>query len=100
VAKSRGAHRAGPGRAAGGDARRVGRVDGLFTPFGGQDLQVDGDDLTRRQEERVRVAARGEAPEGIGVRGQKGLTDGAKPVDEEALRVLVVQAGKGIPGGE
>jgi hypothetical protein len=45
------------------------------------------------------VAARGEAPEGIGVRGQKGLTDGAKPVDEEGLRVLVVQAGKGYPRG-
>jgi hypothetical protein len=99
VAKRRGAHRAGPGRAARGDAHRIGG-DLFSAPFGGDYLQVDGDGLTRRQEEGVRVAARGEAPEGIGVRSQKGLTDGAKPVDEEALRVLVVQTGKGIPGGE
>jgi hypothetical protein len=99
VAKGGGAHRAGPGRAARGDARRIGG-DLFSAPFGGQDLQVDGDGLTRRQEEGVRVAARGEAPEGIGVGSQKGLTDGAKPVDEEGLRVLVVQAGKGVPGGE
>ena len=100
VAKGGGADGTRPGRAAGGDARRVGGNFGLFTPFGGQDLQVDGDGLTRRQEEGVRVAARGEAPEGIGVGSQKGLTDGAKPVDEEGLRVLVVQAGKGVPRGE
>jgi hypothetical protein len=99
VAKGGGAHRTRPGRAARGDAHRIGG-DLFSAPFGGDYLQVDGDGLTRRQEEGVRVAARGEAPEGIGVRSQKGLTDGAKPVDEEALRVLVVQTGKGIPGGE
>jgi hypothetical protein len=99
VAQSRTAHRAGPGRAAGGDARRIG--GDLFSAlFGGDYLQVDGDGLTRRQEEGVRVAARGEAPEVVSVGSQKGLTDGAKPVDEEGLRVLVVQAGKGVPGGE
>jgi hypothetical protein len=98
VAKRRTAHGTGPGGAAGGDARRIG--GDLFTPFGGQDLQVNGDGLTRRQEEGVRVAARGEAPEVVSVGSQKGLTDGAKPVDEEGLRVLVVQAGKGVPGGE
>jgi hypothetical protein len=90
VAKGGGAHRAGPGRAAGGDARGVGGIDGLFAPFGGDYLQVDGDGLTRRQEEGVRVAARGEAPEGIGVGSQKGLIDGAEAVDEEVLRVGVV----------
>jgi hypothetical protein len=90
VAKSRGAHRAGPGRAAGGDARRVG--GDLFTLFGGKDLQVDGDGLTRRQEEGVRMPTRSETPELASVGSQKGLTDGAKPVDEEGLRIRVVQA--------
>jgi hypothetical protein len=91
VAKRRTAHGTGPGRAAGGDARRIG--GDLFSAlFGGDYLQVDGDGLTRRQEEGVRVAARGEAPEVVSVGSQKGLTDGAKPVDEEGLRIRVVQA--------
>jgi hypothetical protein len=99
VAKGGGADGTGPGRAARGDARRVGG-DLFSAPFGGQDLQVDGDGLTHRQKEGVRVAARGEAPERIGVRGQEGLIDGTEAVDEEGLRVLVVQAGKGYPRGQ
>jgi hypothetical protein len=98
VAKGGGADGTGPGRAARGDARRIGG-DLFSAPFGGDYLQVDGDGLTRRQEEGVRVATRGEAPERIGVGSQKGLTDGAKPVDEEGLRVRVVQTGKGYPRG-
>jgi hypothetical protein len=90
VAKGGGADGTRPGRAAGGDARGVGSHFGLFTPFRGQDLQVDGDGLTRRQEEGVRVAARGEAPEGIGVGSQESLTNGTEAVDEEVLRIGVV----------
>jgi hypothetical protein len=89
VAKRRTAHRAGPGRAAGGDARRVGGNFGLFTPFGGQDLQVDGD-LTRRQEEGVRVPTHSETPELAGVGSQEGLVDGTEAVDENGLRIGVV----------
>jgi hypothetical protein len=92
VAQRRTTHGTGPGRAARGDARRVGGdlALALFIPLGGQDLQVDGDVRTRRQEDGVRVAAPNEAPEGIGVRGQKGLTDGAEAVDEKSLRISVV----------
>nr|AAO38061.1 unknown [Thermus aquaticus] len=98
VAQTGGAHGTGPGGAARGDARRI--SGDLFSAlFGGDYLQVDGDGLTRRQEEGVRIATPGKPPEGIGVGSQKGLTDRAKPVDEEALRVLVVQTGKGFPRG-
>jgi hypothetical protein len=90
MAQRRTAHGTRPRRAARGDARRIGGIDSLFTPFGGQDLQVDGDGRTRRQEEGVRVAARGEAPELAGVGGQEGLVDGTEAVDEKILRVSVV----------
>jgi hypothetical protein len=103
VAQRRTTHGTRPRGAARVDARRVGRIDGLFTPFGGQDLQVDGDGRTRRQKERVRIPTRNEPREHVSVGGQEGLTDGAKSVDEEGLRVLVVENfGKGeraSPGG-
>jgi hypothetical protein len=89
VAKGWTAHGTRPGGATRGDARRVGGIGG-FTPFGGDYLQVDGNVRTRRQEERVRVAARGEAPELAGVGSQKGLVDGTEAVDEKILRVSVV----------
>jgi hypothetical protein len=96
VANGGGAHGTRPGGAARGDARRISgdsalRVLALRVLFRGQDLQVDGDGLTRRQEDGVRVAARGEAPELVSVGSQEGLTNGAKPVDEEGLRVRVIE---------
>jgi hypothetical protein len=89
VTQRRTTHGTGPGGAARSDARRIGG-DLFSAPFGGQNLQVDGDGLTRRQEEGVRVATRGEAPELVSVGGQEGLIDGAEAVDEEVLRIGVV----------